>query len=503
LSASDLAGVPPDAPQVSWNNVDVSNPAYNNAITPAFNDASGLATPVTMTFTANDSWNNDGPTATADDRLMRGVVKTVLSSKLVGSFALNNVPAGTYDLIVYINVNANGVALNLTVGATTFFVTEMHQFNDTVGYVQALNTMDPLDPVNPGIRDVGNYVRFTGIQPDASGAITLKMLSVSGGDGGGIAAMQLLQFQPPHPTIKLGAICATGFTLFIEDSIGDGTVDPTTVTLQVDGSAVSSVATKPLAGTETTVVYTTTPPNLLTAGLHAVGMSFKGTNGTAFSQNLRITVNPYVIVPASLAAGTHVNPLLDAAGFKARIHQLPIARFPGDVNSNRNMEEELADGYIDPATLLPYLNQADLLLVDEQPDIFYQDVINWDGGTTAFPAPGAGHFTPDNPIPGMPGAVGRDNDAADIETFLQLKAGCYRFGVNSDDGFRFSFGVGRGDVFGLLAGNFDTGRGAADTIFDVYIPADGFYPIRCDWENGGGQANIEIFTVNLADGSVS
>src|SRR6266849_3267506 len=89
----------------------------------------------------------------------------------------------------------------------------------------------------------------------------------------------------------------------------------------------------------------------------------------------------------------------------------------------------------------------------------------------------------------------------DIEGFLQLKAGLYRFGVNSDDGFLFRFGAGRGDIFGLVAGKFDGGRGAADTTFDVYIPADGFYPIRCDWENGTGGANVEIFTVNVADGS--
>src|SRR2546425_3715297 len=89
----------------------------------------------------------------------------------------------------------------------------------------------------------------------------------------------------------------------------------------------------------------------------------------------------------------------------------------------------------------------------------------------------------------------------DIEAFLELKAGCYRFGVNSDDGFLFTFGAGRGDIFGAVAGRFDTGRGAADTTFDVFVAADGFYPIRCDWENGTGGANIEIFTVKTPDGS--
>ncbi len=80
LGSGDLAGVPPDAPQGNWNNVDVSAPGYNNATTPPFNDASGLATPVTMTFTANDSWENDGPTVTPDDRLMFGIVKSSAST---------------------------------------------------------------------------------------------------------------------------------------------------------------------------------------------------------------------------------------------------------------------------------------------------------------------------------------------------------------------------------------------------------------------------------------
>jgi hypothetical protein len=174
------------------------------------------------------------------------------------------------------------------------------------------------------------------------------------------------------------------------------------------------------------------------------------------------------------------------------------------------MEHELADGYIDPTTGLAYLNQADLTTVppDEAPDVYFADVINYNNP----PVTGSvGHFPNDNPIPGEPSLNpiigpsadhGTSWDAMDIEAFLQLKAGCYRFGVNSDDGFLFKFGIGRGDIFGTVAGRFNTGRPAADTTFDVYIPADGFYPIRCDWENGTGGANIEIFTVNIADGSL-
>jgi hypothetical protein len=45
-------------------------------------------------------------------------------------------------------------------------------------------------------------------------------------------------------------------------------------------------------------------------------------------------------------------------------------------------------------------------------------------------------------------------------------------------------------------GQFSGGRGSSDTIFNVTIPRAGVYPMRMIWQNGGGGANSEFFSVD-------
>jgi hypothetical protein len=109
-----------------------------------------------------------------------------------------------------------------------------------------------------------------------------------------------------------------------------------------------------------------------------------------------------------------------------------------------------------------------------------------------------GNFTPDDQMPGLPGAGpnGSDNAAAEILTYLLLPAGTNTIGVNSDDGFRLTLGgPAPQDRFASNVGQFDGGRGAADTIFQVVVQQAGLYAARVLYENGGGDANIEFFTV--------
>ena len=67
--------------------------------------------------------------------------------------------------------------------------------------------------------------------------------------------------------------------------------------------------------------------------------------------------------------------------------------------------------------------------------------------------------------------------------------------MNSDDGFQASFGANFGDLLAQTAGIFDGGRGASDTNFEIFIEEAGLYPYRVAWWEGGGGANIEIFSV--------
>lgn len=241
---------------------------------------------------------------------------------------------------------------------------------------------------------------------------------------------------------------------------------------------------------------------LLPTGVNTVVLSYgttstpAGTNSFTFS----FAVNPFVTLPAVYAI-----PSVDKTkpGFKVRVHQYDgnfFIRGPGDRNLIVKAERELANGYIDPATGLPYSDVADHTGQDADGYFIVPSVINWN-----YQAPaGIGNFQesstpsrPDEPVPGLPGVSGStDNYVAEILTYIELKAGGYRFGFNSDDGFRASFGPGF-DVAGTtVVGSFNGGRGSADTLFDVVVGQDGIYPFRISYWQGTGGANAELFYVD-------
>ena len=106
--------------------------------------------------------------------------------------------------------------------------------------------------------------------------------------------------------------------------------------------------------------------------------------------------------------------------------------------------------------------------------------------------------TPDQLEPGLNVADTDSNgQAAEILTYLTLPAGTNTMGVNSDDGFQTSTGANPSDAFGrVVLGECSCGRGATDTLFTFVVQQAGTYAFRTIWENGGGDSNIEWFTVD-------
>jgi len=105
---------------------------------------------------------------------------------------------------------------------------------------------------------------------------------------------------------------------------------------------------------------------------------------------------------------------------------------------------------------------------------------------------------PDEPLPGIPGTgVANnytDNIAAEVFGYLAFPtAGYYRFGVNSDDGFRVQVGT-PGQTNGTVIFTTDVGKGSSDIPFSVNVPQAGLYPVRLVYYNGGGGANLEYFS---------
>ncbi len=131
-------------------------------------------------------------------------------------------------------------------------------------------------------------------------------------------------------------------------------------------------------------------------------------------------------------------------------------------------------------------------------DFIIPTVINVDRGGGS-----SGNFTPDDQMPGSPGTSnGTDNQAAEVLTWLDLPAGDITMGVNSDDGFRLTIGGGSpiDKISAVKVGEYEGGRGAADSIFTFHVDKAGLYAARLLWYNGGGDSRVEWFTVK-ADGT--
>jgi hypothetical protein len=267
------------------------------------------------------------------------------------------------------------------------------------------------------------------------------------------------------------------------DDAGPSVLDPATVVFKFDNLVIPNAQLQfSKAGTTTSIKYTAAA--LFAPGSqHRVDLEFKDTRGIAGTGTGTFTVTPYALIPASFAA-TGVNK--NQPGFMMR----PYGTEANNPNSLQWTEDQLAGKY-GP-------NLADLSGADANGFYVRDTVINFDIGA------GAGNFQqpdfPDDPFPGFPGSQSLDggtgNATEEVFTYLEFPAaGVYVMGVNSDDGFKVSSAKNPRDKLGVVCGFFDGGRGAADTLFTIVIEQAGIYPFRLLWQNGGGGANLEWFTV--------
>jgi len=272
---------------------------------------------------------------------------------------------------------------------------------------------------------------------------------------------------------------------------GTSIVDPTKVKLTLDGQVVTLVAS-PKVVDATDFTYTRSSP-FPSGSTHNYTIEATDTLGHVVTSSGNFSTITYRTLAATDAAPAgSVSTASGNAGFRVKANQLSITRG----TSIAEAEQQLANGYIDPATGLPYDNQLSYT-ADAEGYYIDPDVVN-----SGDPAPTStvtqfGNFTdvngyPDEPLPGN--AVG-DNIAAEWLTFLDLKKGMYQMGVNSDDGFKVTAGLNARDPFAASLGQFDGGRGSADTLFNFYVDSDGIYPFRLIWYEGGGDANVEWFMV--------
>jgi hypothetical protein len=144
---------------------------------------------------------------------------------------------------------------------------------------------------------------------------------------------------------------------------------------------------------------------------------------------------------------------------------------------------------------LPYTNAA-TLGTNADGSYNIDTVLNFkdDPGT-------AGNFPNDELFPGLyDGPYNWFSTEATL--YLDLAAGYYRLGVNSDDGFEFSAQPPPG-VSGspIVLGSFDGGRAADDTLFDFAVQTAGVYPFQLIYFESTGNASCELYSVDLFTGN--
>ena len=176
---------------------------------------------------------------------------------------------------------------------------------------------------------------------------------------------------------------------------------------------------------------------------------------------------------------------LTSRGFLIHVYQNPAYNAANTISG----AEDLLAGRLGP-------NLAATNTYVEPGVINYKRPIEADRGhfssTLGFPVP-----IPDTDIPVIvPVGDAEDNFAFEILSYVELRAGIYRWGVSSDDGFRVSPATSVSDPNNAITmGVFDGGRGVGDTVFDFVVAEDGLYPIRLVYEEGGGDANVELWSV--------
>src|SRR5207247_97586 len=124
-------------------------------------------------------------------------------------------------------------------------------------------------------------------------------------------------------------------------------------------------------------------------------------------------------------------------------------------------------------------------------------------------------FSADASVPGLPGAgtsgsvaPGLDNTVHEFQTYLDLKAGAYIFGLNVDDGWTCISAPNPRDTLGTLLGFRDVPGGQNGTpfnnpnaAFNVVVPEEGIYPFRILFWEGGGGVNLEFALLDRGTGT--
>jgi len=326
------------------------------------------------------------------------------------------------------------------------------------------------------------------------------------GAGGDIAADDITFAQLPATALPAGpsvvsvtpaddqdGVAGAGYSYSASITNGASTtVVGSSIKLKFDGSIVSPTVSS--ASGLTNVNFTSS--TLLAAGsFHFYTLTYDDSASAHYTNEVVFKVANYTTLPASYAspAGSGSHP-----GFTYRsvaVNQDTTNTLDSTI---AQAKAQLAGTLIDVSTGAPYTNAA---TPGPNPDGSYNvdTVINFNDAAAGT---AVGNFSDDVPFPGLD--FGPYNwFSTEAKLFLELPAGYYRLGVNSDDGFEVNALPPQG-VSGapIVLSLFDDGRSASDTLFDILVPTSGIYIFQLIYFESTGAAECEFFSVtNLVTGN--
>jgi hypothetical protein len=372
-------------------------------------------------------------------------------------------PGGT-EAFVARNTVTHRTTYEIKLPAASLGLTGPLTIGQQLGVGMAINDGDLLHPGQAGWGGLGAHSIVFGKTPSETALITL------GTAGGG---NDQLFFSAINPTID--------FFAFRVNDKGASILDPTSVRLTIDG-VIHTPTNAPKNLDATDYAYYPSRPFFPNAD-HSYLIVARDLLGQTVTSGGTFHTPPYAFLDAS----DKVTPNTDGPGFMWSIHQ--NADFTSNTISRalHQLNGLLGANLADPFATGPTFSFGSPQQPGDLPMTFeVEEVINLEQV-----AP-----TPNTQMPGLPGtgfSGQTDGVAVEITTFVDLPAGRHTFVVNSDDNFRTMAGHINDLFLGQTAGEFDvpTGRGAADTAFDIRVAEAGTYPFRTFYEEGTDAASIQ------------
>jgi hypothetical protein len=449
--------------------------------------------------------NSDGTGFSAIDGGSNMPEEGTTTGLAIGFDAFQNGALATDNGLLDGDVHYDTIGLSVRVDNQIVFQKPLRTLNGAGTNVNSLQT-GPMDTTNPGSGSLLTWQPFkveltddgkvnvwwkgtqivTNLQTSYFPSRGQLVFSGRTGDSYQIQAVDniaITTVAAAKPTVNAATLDAFGLTVKLADTSAI-TVKTNTVAIKLDGQTVTpSSITK--VDDITTIRYNT--PALLPSGAtYPVEISFVDSTSQTSTIARDVTVDTYVAVPAALAVpAANVNKT--KPGFRIRPHQVAS----GQPNSIAWTEAQLDGLHGD--------NLADLTGADATGYIDFPTVIDFKNSQA-----GDNDFAVNNEFytVGIPGSGLSDesNSALEIITYLEFPStGIYTLGVNSDDGYSLSTAANPKDRLGLVLGTSDAVAAAQIT---VAITEAGVYPFRLLFENGGGGAALEWYSIVNATNKV-